>query len=65
MTETLPADPANPWGTFLDARFAPPERFGTGAMAAANRLPWFNQTLARINDCVFRLGVFRGDTRGT
>jgi mannose-6-phosphate isomerase-like protein (cupin superfamily) len=23
--------------------------------------PWFNQTLTRVNDCVVRLGIFRGE----
>jgi mannose-6-phosphate isomerase-like protein (cupin superfamily) len=55
------ADPNNPWGTFLNVQFGPLERFDAGAMAAANRLPWYNQTLARVNDCVLRLGVFRGE----
>jgi mannose-6-phosphate isomerase-like protein (cupin superfamily) len=61
MSESNPIDPANPWGTFLDVKFGPLERFDARAMAVANALPWYNQTLARVNDCVFRLGVFRGD----
>ena len=54
-------DPNNPWGTFLDVKFGPLERFDAMAMAAAVTLPWYNQTLARVNACVFRLGVVRGD----
>jgi mannose-6-phosphate isomerase-like protein (cupin superfamily) len=67
MTEmTLPAaseevDPENPWGTFLDVRFGPLERFDVTELAAANNRPWYNQTLSRVNDCVMRLGVIRGD----
>lgn len=61
-TPLLPgADPENPWGTFVDVKFAPLERFDAEAIAEANSLPWYNQTLARVNDCVFRLGVFRGE----
>ncbi|HJW22001.1 MAG TPA: cupin domain-containing protein [Candidatus Limnocylindrales bacterium] len=61
MNETARVDPANPWGTFVDVKFGPLERFDASAMADANALPWWNQTLARVNDCVFRLGVFRGE----
>jgi mannose-6-phosphate isomerase-like protein (cupin superfamily) len=53
-------DPDNPWGTFLDVRFAPLERFDIIELAAANERPWYNQTLTRINDCVVRLGVVHG-----
>ena len=67
MTETavpLPGeelDPENPWGTFLDITFAPLERFDVNELAEANNRPWYNQTLSRVNDCVMRLGVIRGD----
>lgn len=44
----------------LDARFSPLERIDVQALAAAVKDPWFNQTLCRVNDCVVRLGVFRG-----
>ncbi len=54
-------DPQNPWGTFLDVKYAPLERFDIGALAEANTLPWYNQTIVRVNDCVVRLGVVRGD----
>lgn len=53
-------DPANPWGTFLDVMFAPLERFDVGELVAANKRPWYNQTLTRINDSVVRLGVVHG-----
>jgi mannose-6-phosphate isomerase-like protein (cupin superfamily) len=53
-------DPTNPWGTFLDVRFAPLERFDINELVATNQRPWYNQTLTRINDCVVRLGVVNG-----
>ena len=55
-----PIDPDNPWGTFLDVRFAPLERFDVNELVAANERPWYNQTLTRINDSVVRLGVVHG-----
>lgn len=54
-------DPENPWGTFVDVRFGPLERFDVNELAAANNRPWYNQTLSRVNDCVMRVGVIRGD----
>jgi mannose-6-phosphate isomerase-like protein (cupin superfamily) len=54
-------DPDNPWGTYLDVRFDPLERFDIGELVAANRRPWYNQSLSRVNDCVVRLGVIRGE----
>ncbi len=31
------------------------------ALAAAVKQPWFNQSLCRVNDCVIRLGVVKGE----
>ena len=44
----------------LDERFGPLEVIDVGAEAAAHE-PWFNQTLARVNDAVVRLGVMQGE----
>jgi mannose-6-phosphate isomerase-like protein (cupin superfamily) len=44
----------------LDAKFGPLEGIDVGAEAAAQE-PWFNQTLAAVNDAVVRLGVIEGD----
>jgi mannose-6-phosphate isomerase-like protein (cupin superfamily) len=44
----------------LDAKFGPLEVIDVGAEAAAQE-PWFNQTLAAVNDAVVRLGVIEGD----
>ena len=54
-------DPENPWGTFINVLFGPLERFDINVLAEANERPWYNQTLSRVNDCVMRLGVIRGD----
>jgi mannose-6-phosphate isomerase-like protein (cupin superfamily) len=44
----------------LEEKFGPLELIDVGAEAAAHE-PWFNQTLARVNDAVVRLGVIEGD----
>ena len=44
-----------------DVRFGPLETIDIPAMVAACDDPWFNQTLCRVNDCVVRLGIIRGD----
>ncbi len=36
------------------------ERFDVASLAASVADAWFNQTLCRVNDCVVRLGVFKG-----
>ncbi len=45
----------------LDSKFRPLEHIDVGALAAACRETWFNQTLCRVNDCVIRLGVVQGE----
>ena len=43
-----------------DVRYGPLERIEVGRLAAA-AVPWFNQTLCRVNDSVIRLGVVEGE----
>jgi len=43
-----------------EAKFGPLEVIDVAAEAAAHE-PWFNQTLATVNDAVVRLGVIEGD----
>jgi hypothetical protein len=43
-----------------DATYGPLEVIDAGALAAACTAPWWNRTLARVNDCAVRLGVFEG-----
>lgn len=53
-------DPANPWGTHMDVKYQALEPFDVDSLAADVTVPWFNQSLARVNDCVVRLGVVEG-----
>jgi mannose-6-phosphate isomerase-like protein (cupin superfamily) len=41
--------------------FGPLELIDVGALGAACKEKWFNQTLCRVNDCVVRLGVVHGE----
>jgi mannose-6-phosphate isomerase-like protein (cupin superfamily) len=45
----------------LDVQFDPLELFDVQALADASEHEWANFTLARVNDCVVRLGVMRGE----
>jgi mannose-6-phosphate isomerase-like protein (cupin superfamily) len=44
-----------------DTRCSPLEVIDAGALADACAVPWWNQTLTRVNDCAVRLGVFEGE----
>jgi mannose-6-phosphate isomerase-like protein (cupin superfamily) len=52
--------PSGEYDIRLDQKFAPLELIDVAAEAAAAE-PWFNQTLASVNDAVIRLGVIEGD----
>jgi mannose-6-phosphate isomerase-like protein (cupin superfamily) len=45
----------------MDVRFGPLERIDVQRMVDDCDDEWFNQTLCRVNDCVVRLGIIRGD----
>ena len=45
----------------MDVRFGPLQRIDIQKMVADCDDEWFNQTLCRVNDCVVRLGIIRGD----
>jgi mannose-6-phosphate isomerase-like protein (cupin superfamily) len=47
--------------THLDIRFGPLEVIDVPALVDATAHPWYNQTLCRVNDCVMRLGVIKGE----
>jgi mannose-6-phosphate isomerase-like protein (cupin superfamily) len=49
-----------PYATHLNVLFAPLEKIELDPLVAAVRDPWFNQTLARVNESVVRLGVMQG-----
>ena len=44
-----------------DLKYAPLEPIDLGALGASVSEQWWNQSLCRVNDCVVRLGVFRGE----
>jgi mannose-6-phosphate isomerase-like protein (cupin superfamily) len=44
-----------------DVRFAPLELVDAGRLADECKVPWWNQTLCQVNDCVARIGVFQGE----
>jgi mannose-6-phosphate isomerase-like protein (cupin superfamily) len=43
-----------------DVRYGPLEVIDAGALGRA-AVPWFNQTLCRVNESVIRLGVIEGE----
>jgi mannose-6-phosphate isomerase-like protein (cupin superfamily) len=53
--------PEDQFDTHLDVRFAPLELIDVQALVDATTHPWYNQTLCRVNDCVMRLGVVKGE----
>jgi mannose-6-phosphate isomerase-like protein (cupin superfamily) len=53
--------PSFPYATHLDVRFAPLEKIALDPLVDAVRDQWYNQTLARVNDSVVRLGVMQGE----
>ena len=44
-----------------DVRCEPLSLIDIPAMVKACDHPWFNQTLTRVNDCVVRLGIIKGE----
>ena len=44
-----------------DLKFGPAELFDISSLAAEVGDEWFNQSLARVNDCVVRFAVMEGD----
>ena len=52
---------AFPYATHLNVLFPPLEKIALDPLVAAVRDQWFNQTLARVNDSVVRLGVMQGE----
>lgn len=45
----------------MDARFDFLEVVDVPRVIADNTEQWFNQTLCRVNDCVVRLGILKGE----
>ena len=53
--------PAYPYATHLDVMFGALEKIALDPVVDAVRDQWYNQTLARVNDSVVRLGVMQGE----
>ena len=53
--------PSYPYATHLDVLFPPLETIALDPLVGAVRDQWYNQTLARVNDAVVRLGVMQGE----
>lgn len=50
-----------PYDTRLNVLFPPLAHIDANALVGAVTHPWYNQTLARVNDSVVRLGVMTGE----
>ncbi|MEN8144106.1 MAG: cupin domain-containing protein [Gemmatimonadota bacterium] len=45
----------------MDEGFEPLQRIDVQELVAACDVDWFNQTLTRVNDCLVRLGILKGE----
>ena len=52
---------AYPYATHLDVKFGGLEKIELDPLVEAVRDRWYNQTLARVNESVVRLGVMQGE----
>lgn len=50
-----------PYDIHEDIAFRPLEVIDAGKLVAANKEPWWNQSLALVNESVARIGVFHGE----
>jgi mannose-6-phosphate isomerase-like protein (cupin superfamily) len=50
-----------PYDIHTDVKYAPLELIDAGRLADECQVPWWNQTLCRVNDSVARIGVFHGE----
>ena len=50
-----------PYSINTDVRFGALELIDIPGIVEANDEEWFNQTLSKVNDCVVRLGIVRGE----
>lgn len=59
---SIKSDPADfPYETHLDVKFQPLELVDLKLLIDAVKHPWYNQTLAKVNGSVVRLGVMQGE----
>lgn len=62
MADTPARDPSTfPYATHLDIKFPALATIDLDPLVAGVRDQWYNQTLARVNDSVVRLGVMQGE----
>jgi mannose-6-phosphate isomerase-like protein (cupin superfamily) len=61
MSVQDPTSSAFPYATHLNVLFDPLEKISLDPLVAAVRDAWYNQTLARVNESVVRLGVMQGE----
>ena len=57
----MTTEQAFPYATFLDIKFPALSVVDVPALVGANKHPWYNQTLCKVNDSVVRLGVMQGE----
>ena len=55
------SEPKTAYEIHTDVKFGPLELVDVGGIADACTVPWWNQSLCRVNDCVARIGVFHGE----
>ena len=60
MATTTP-DFASRYSTHLNILHAAGEVIDVNAIVAANKHPWYNQTLCQVNESVVRLGCVQGE----
>ncbi len=51
----------SPYSIHLNTLFAPLQLVDVQALVDECKDPWYNQTLTRVNDCVVRLGIMKGE----
>lgn len=56
-----PESSAYPYATHVNVLFGALEKVELDPLVSAVRDQWYNQTLARVNDSVVRLGVMQGE----
>jgi mannose-6-phosphate isomerase-like protein (cupin superfamily) len=55
------SSPVFPYATHLNVLYPSLEKIALDPLIVTVRDPWYNQTLARVNDSVVRLGVIQGE----
>ena len=60
-TPVAPLPSVFPYATHLNVLFNPLETIALDPLVASVRDAWYNQTLARVNESVVRLGVMQGE----